>query len=354
MKLDTTWPADSVEFCPHPKASNIVVCGTYFLCDTHPEVPSSDVDGEPAVSSSPQRRRGKCIVLDVSNSSTQPQIKEELEFSAVPDMKWSYHHTEKETHLAIAESEGRIVVARWNIDSSRMEILQRIESSDPGTLCLSLDWSNRVNKEIGRLITSRSDGSVQVLQYSDSGDLVPQDAWHAHDFESWIAAWDYWDTNVCYSGGDDLALKGWDIRASSKQPTFINKRFGGGVTTIQSNPHYENVLAVGSYDESVRVFDTRNLRSPISETPVGGGVWRVKWHPSSSRRTDLLTACMHDGFKVVHFSDDWASSDTIKHFEEHTSLAYGVDWYHGALDNDGRTLVASCSFYDHVLHTWAG
>ncbi len=97
----------------------------------------------------------------------------------------------------------------------------------------------------------------------------------------------------------------------------------------------------------------RKPRTPLSETPVSGGVWRVKWHPSSSRQSDLLTACMHDGFKVIHFLDDWTSAEITSQFHEHTSLAYGVDWYHGSQEDDGKTLVASCSFYDHVLHTWA-
>lgn len=75
MKLDTKWPADSVEFCPHPKATNILVCGTYFLCDTKSDVVPNVVEGaeEPEVTPSPQRRRGQCIVLNVSDVSTQPR-----------------------------------------------------------------------------------------------------------------------------------------------------------------------------------------------------------------------------------------------------------------------------------------
>jgi len=26
------------------------------------------------------------------------------------------------------------------------------------------------------------------------------DSWTAHDYEPWVAAWNYWDTNVIYSG----------------------------------------------------------------------------------------------------------------------------------------------------------
>lgn len=69
--------------------------------------------------------------------------------------------------------------------------------------------------------------------------------WHAHDYEPWIAAWNYWDTNVLFSGnssssltttwrfhvetalfagGDDLRMKGWDVRQGFDCPIFENRR----------------------------------------------------------------------------------------------------------------------------------
>ncbi|KAG8904804.1 hypothetical protein FRC01_008592 [Tulasnella sp. 417] len=89
---------------------------------------------------------------------------------------------------------------------------------------------------------------------------------------------------------------------------------------------------------------------------VGGGAWRVKWHPSAQRRHDILVACMHDGFKVLRTSGteegpilSSSGYEVLKRFDEHKSLAYGVDW---SYKEGADSLVASCSFYDHVLHTW--
>ena len=139
------------------------------------------------------------------------------------------------------------------------------------------------------------------------------------------------------------------------------------MTAIQSHPFVEYLLAVGSYDSTVRLFDTRKPLVPLTQADVGGGAWRVKWHPSPTRQRDLLVACMHDGYKVVRF--DFGGSDSsgvveailsstrpweiVRRFDEHTSLAYGVDWsFNGDSDKTTGTLVASASFYDHTLHIW--
>ena len=51
-----------------------------------------------------------------------------------------------------------------------------------------------------------------------------------------------------------------------------------------------------SYDERVLFWDARQLRRPLADVCVGGGVWRLKWNCDGMR---LLTASMHNGLHVV-------------------------------------------------------
>ncbi|KAI0655085.1 WD-40 repeat-containing protein [Cubamyces menziesii] len=365
--FDTDWPADSAEFCPHPGAEDFFVVGTYKLEQS--EKDQNDAENEesapsPSEARKPQKRRGKCLLFRV-DTDDRFDLLQETELPAILDMKWCHRESSATPVLGIADSEGHITLHELRTEEGRLLQLQSISCASTEVLCLSLDWSSRrtPSSGLGNLIISLSDGSLSLLQPDNTG-LAVTDSWHAHDYEPWIAAWDYWNTNVVYSGGDDLKMKGWDIRQDGSAPLFTNKRFDAGVTTIQSHPHLEHVLAVGSYDNTVRIFDTRKPLVPLTQADVGGGAWRVKWHPSPTRKNDLLVACMHDGFKVVRFdfgsnaenSDATLSTsdhpwEVIKRFDEHTSLAYGVDWSFGE-KSDNDTLVASCSFYDHTLHLW--
>lgn len=91
------------------------------------------------------------------------------------------------------------------------------------------------------IVVSLSDGSICTL--GGESELAVTESWHAHDFEPWIAAFDCWDPNTVWTGdspalstpcratltflgagGDDLKLKGWDLRQGCDQPTFVNKR----------------------------------------------------------------------------------------------------------------------------------
>jgi hypothetical protein len=52
---------------------------------------------------------------------------------------------------------------------------------------------------LGSLVVSQSDGSLSLLRSRD-GIMTVVENWHAHDYEPWISAWNYWDTNVIFSG----------------------------------------------------------------------------------------------------------------------------------------------------------
>ena len=60
------------------------------------------------------------------------------------------------------------------------------------------------------------------------------------------------------------------------------------------------MICVISYDENLRIWDRRRLYSPLTEIGVGGGVWKLKWHPNAALQQYLLCACMHNGFTVVN------------------------------------------------------
>ena len=83
-------------------------------------------------------------------------------------------------------------------------------------------------------------------------------------------------------------------------------RHSAGVCSIHSHPSREFTLATGSYDENLFIWDTRKMKLPVSEFHVGGGVWRLKWHPQDHNL--LLAADMHDGFHILNVAESGQGS----------------------------------------------
>ena len=71
-------------------------------------------------------------------------------------------------------------------------------------------------------------------------------------------------TGVVYSGADDSFIKGWDYRAGTATPIFVNRKaHSAGVCTVHCNRFDEHVIATGSYDETLRVWDVRKASCPL-------------------------------------------------------------------------------------------
>ncbi|KAG1771342.1 hypothetical protein EV702DRAFT_1048974 [Suillus placidus] len=186
----------------------------------------------------------------------------------------------------------------------------------------------------GSLVVSLSNGSLCVLNPDSTGNLTIVNWWHAHNYEPWSAAWNYWDTSIVYSGGDDLTMKGGmsDRILASPSLQISGIHWNVGLCFAINITVFE---VAHSYDNNVCIFDTRKPLVPLVQGDVGGG--------------------MHDGFKVVkaHHGED-VTWEIVKRFDDHKLLAYGADWSFAPPGADGETLIASCSFYDQMLHLWSG
>uniref|UniRef100_UPI0037E97503 diphthine methyltransferase n=1 Tax=Semicossyphus pulcher TaxID=241346 RepID=UPI0037E97503 len=414
--FDTELSADTVEWCPVSSSHDILACGTYQL--------QKGTSEEDATTS----RTGRVYLFEFRREgSVSPPLTElqRMDTAAILDLKWCHVPLSGEAVLGMAAASGELQLYTLSNSQEGSRSLHPLSSMEVGAerLALSLDWSTgRMDSSDVRVVCSDSAGCVSVLTLAEGG-LTALSQWKAHDFEAWISAFSYWDTQLVYSGGDDCKLKGWDLRLGSSCPTFTSKRHSMGVCSIHSNPHREHILATGSYDEQVLLWDGRNMRQPLSESPTGGGVWRLKWHPTHDHL--LLAACMHNDFHILHCKQALEGSGgacpVVASYILHNSLAYGADWSRLSLeepapcsplaeepkesltesgghlriqyesptasfdtsleDDAGRyipegitapstaptagpvinsnedassvsCLLASCSFYDHMLHVW--
>ncbi|TMW68249.1 hypothetical protein Poli38472_005717 [Pythium oligandrum] len=361
-EFDTRETADCVEACPIPGLETSVVVATYQLQKAAPSanVEESDNDDKEAVPS--DRRSGTlqhfrfehAFKDSVSVSKTQ-----EIEMGGVFDIKWAGHRVQDRVLLGAATADGTLELFQLQQDDDqRIERTELVSEADADSMCLSLDWSNRVHPEANpNVCVSHADGTLSIWNVSSQG-LSMVSKWQGHllygsPIEAWIVAFNCHDPNIIFSGADDATLKGWDLRMQTSDaalPLFQRKQHSMGVCSIQFHPNDENVVAVGSYDEYVSLWDHRNMKAPLSTHCTGGGVWRLKWHPLPTHEDLLLAACMHNGFQVLQIGDDHAFSTPV-HYERHASLAYGVDWWRDPASlASASPVIGSCSFYDHVFH----
>ncbi|KAH8386527.1 hypothetical protein KR093_001076 [Drosophila rubida] len=354
--VDTEYSADTVEWCSTP--DDYVACGTYQLVEDDP-TPKA------------QRSRKGRIYLFTFDRQGDADLKklQTIETAAILDMKWlpsCSNDTDSGPLLATVNALGQLQIYELLLSERRLE--QRA-SCELGTktaegvpaLALSLDWQRDSDAAV-QLLVSDSLGHVHRLHYTSQGELQHQSNWLAHDFEAWTCAFDRWSAastqSVVYSGGDDCLLHAYDLRMEPSHRIWTNREHSAGVTALLSHPQHEHMLMTGSYDDILRVFDTRAMKRSVAAINLDGGIWRLKAHP---KRNDLiLAACMYTNFNVVDLKvlangSPRVNMKVLGVYMEHKSICYGADWApfidSNAADADYATRLhmATCSFYDHKL-----
>ena len=227
------------------------------------------------------------------------------------------------------------------------ERLHRIDSielnaGDENVLTLAIDVrTEHTDKE--NLVASDSRGNISLLTIGE-GEIRTERKWEAHSFEAWTCSFDKWNPNVVYTGGDDTFLNIYDVRAEDVQLRLKNRSHIAGVTSVLSFD--EHVCITGSYDENLRLFDTRAWRNPVDELQLGGGIWRIK--PSKVNRDLLLCACMYKNFSVCEVDPSKTKIGLVATYTAHESICYGADWCPTKTEAGGQVMI-TCSFYDQKL-----
>ncbi|XP_023167772.2 diphthine methyltransferase [Drosophila hydei] len=355
--VDTEYSADSVEWCTQDEKHD-----KYFACGTYQLVEAEENSAAPASAEVQRPRKGRIYLFAFDRENGTLKQLQCIETAAILDMKWlPAWSCNTGPLLATVNALGDVGI--YELLDSERRLQQRAQLALEETplnvskaLALSLDWKyfDDVGAGAVQLLVSDSLGNIHQLQYTAQDELKKLHTWHAHEFEAWTCAFDRWNPQRVFSGGDDSLLHAYDLRTGTEEQSqriWTNRAHGAGVTCLLSHPKNEHQLLTGSYDELLRVFDTRAMKRSLTELNLNGGIWRLKPHP---QRTDIiLTACMYKNFSVVHLKEGALS--LLGSYEEHSSICYGADWAPNIdkselSDDHSHSLhMATCSFYDHKL-----
>lgn len=318
---------DSVERCPF--VSDLFICCTYELLQQKDESTPAHL----------MNRKGSVYLFGVeSNKLVEKAV---IRTEAILDSKWRTTN-DRECHV-FATCDARGAINFYELHNGKtagehdIKTFSSVSVVEDG-LALSLDWS----ADGSSIICSDSNGFLSLVTFT-SGGVSLIDRWAAHKAEAWIAAFNTWDENIIYSGADDCKFRGWDER--SKNAIFTNSSHEAGVCSIQSNPLSPYIIATGSYDEQIRVWDSRCIRrTPLAQVGTKGGIWRIKWH--KSKKDKMVVASMYGGFDVIDFGKDFVPKQQTTFNIEEGALAYGVDWL---CNENNCDTIASCTFYNRKL-----
>ncbi|CAN1293730.1 WD-40 repeat-containing protein MSI4 [Linum perenne] len=120
-------------------------------------------------------------------------------------------------------------------------------------------------------IIKRSDGNDKA---SDGPTVGPRGIYQGHEDTVEDVAFSPSSAQEFCSVGDDACLILWDARVGTGPVVKVEKAHNADLHCVDWNPHDNNFILTGSADNSVRMFDRRNLTS----NGVGSHVYKFEGH----------------------------------------------------------------------------
>ncbi|KAL7463396.1 hypothetical protein ACHAXS_003771 [Conticribra weissflogii] len=164
-----------------------------------------------------------------------------------------------------------------------------------------VSWCGVGEEGKGRLCTCAEDRTVriwdvnQALKDGKNGMVVrPTDTLQFHTDVVEDVDWHKRDINMIGSCGDDRLICLWDVREGKREKPahIIRDAHKGDVNSLAFHPTNEFLMASGSADKMVKLWDMRNLKSPL-QTLEGhtDQVYSIQWSPFHE---SILGSCSAD------------------------------------------------------------
>lgn len=182
-KYNVEHSADSIEWCPHDPFKNLFACANYYL-----EKDSNE-------------RKGRLLLFSIAEKNNL-KLLQTLSTEAILDQKWCRCKVKNESYLAVATSKNTVLIYRINPALEQLQLVTsyKIPGEDEGNLILSLDWNTgKYFYEDPEIACSNSSGKIHLLKFTND-ELKAVFSQKGHDYEAWIAAFYYWDSNIFFSG----------------------------------------------------------------------------------------------------------------------------------------------------------
>ncbi|KAF3450610.1 hypothetical protein FNV43_RR06699 [Rhamnella rubrinervis] len=207
-----------------------------------------------------------------------------------PDLILTGHQDNAEFALAMCSTEPFVLsggkdksVVLWSIQDHVSILASEAGSTKP---------PGSISKH-----ATRAGGSNQ--KPADSPSIGPRGTYHGHGDT-------VEDVQFCPSSalefcsvGDDSCLILWDARTGSSPVVKVEKAHDADLHCVDWNPHDVNFILTGSADNTVRLFDRRNLTSRGVGSPIrkfeghSAAVLCVQWSPDKS---SVFGSSAEDGF----------------------------------------------------------
>lgn len=129
-----------------------------------------------------------------------------------------------------------------------------------------LAWSKHTE---GHLVSGSEDCTLHLwdinaaISNKDSGTQIkPLSVFSGHKSVVEDVDWHHRDVNMIGSVGDDKTIMIWDVREKNPEKPVhrVDDAHTGDINCIAFNPINEYVLATGSADKTVAIWDMRNLK----------------------------------------------------------------------------------------------